>query len=314
MISTRFANTGVVSQPVVLADDFTDTLVMGTNKMTICFGNLFEPVSTKKKVILIPYFRDGYLFNAMLTKNSAISRNYENEIKPLLTNFSNAAKLPSYIEGIDDIIVFSYKVDEANKNFPPGEICNVLAHCLGKLDNPADYTIFIPTIGTNNGIMFYNSATSLYFDIVEMFGEHNNLDFVIMTPKTMTSEKVINHLAQLIKINRKNVHDCVICLTHKSSILLDCGHRVICHNCTTKLSNKNCPICRKIVHTLYNTDVIANANDFNCCDSPAPKTKVSKIYSCCGHYNVNCTSCDTNSKICKVCNTNNPAYIHYFDV
>ena len=56
---------------------------------------------------------------------------------------------------------------------------------------------------------------------------------------------------EIEKINSNSTEgeaDCIICMDGQvDTVIVSCGHQVLCNNCATTLEIKECPVCRKAV-------------------------------------------------------------------
>ena len=67
----------------------------------------------------------------------------------------------------------------------------------------------------------------------------NNIKII----RNQTTEELLS------KIKIYNVEECVICLDKKpSKVFLPCGHLCTCDTCFTKLKDKKCPLCRRVIN------------------------------------------------------------------
>lgn len=102
----------------------------------------------------------------------------------------------------------------------------------------------------------YEPTNSSYFN--EEFSDNT---FSIQTLFLRNSNEIINNEGEFLNIETSNVNNyiddktdkkindlitCSVCLTNiKNTTLISCRH-TFCNTCVAKITNKKCPICRKI--------------------------------------------------------------------
>jgi hypothetical protein len=186
----------------------------------------------------------------------------------------------------------------------------------------------MPTIGTNNGLTYFQSAFYTLYSLLSCLENEesellkNLTGIVILTPfnadQTVTSVHTMQHLFNLFKIYRNTREEpvCDICATMKSDTILGCGHR-FCLRCVMDQLNsitRQCPMCRKPITRSYPCYKITDSHDHQCCGAE----KEPCIFVPCGHMYALCKKCGEDlvdnkpNLFCVVCAGSSYAYMHLY--
>lgn len=287
------------------------------NNIEFKFGSLLNPES-KNWVPIIIDMVDGILYNIFAQNNPMGIKELNRKVFP--EHMRSLRILESGMKDIPFVVAIKY-INDVNKwGLMMEEICHYIYDIYN--DNISEYTLVLPTLGTNNGITYYKCALGIFYGIKSCIsneaGYFNKLNkIVVLTPwsdnQMNTSCRVINHIFNLIKISEQTIdeRECLICCDNKISIIMKCGHYVVCITCINKIA-PTCPLCKVnfcnegsepvINRDYYECHKYNNIPEYKCCEKSAENPKMQTIYVPCGHANINCSSCyDESNKTCKVC-------------
>lgn len=239
--------------------------------------------------LVIPYFEDGMLF----TKMKEINKIPEgHNIDSLLTQ-ENVVRFPSYVTGINQFILYRY---DKTMNHWEQDLEKIATLC-------QDGSILVlPTLGVRNGVSFFDSASRIFYGILACFSNENSpmkkFSKIIVTTKFSENQnqsgvRTIKHLFNLLTIYQKTKDEpeCVVCCDMKRSVILNCGHRILCARCTLDIRRQNsglCPLCKTQITRVYPCYTVTDVINTPCCGKPKSGT----ICVPCGHYNATCHDCD----------------------
>lgn len=274
--------------------DKKESIKMGGTKISIHFGDLFEPTGIKKKwVPMIPYFYDGMLYRTFLIKNKEQNKDYSHGN----VEKGDPVVVPSYINGMKRAILFHY-----NHQTNYSDLFEKAGSILKKGD-----VLVIPMIGTNNSINYFQCACNIYYalkSLLQSDGENESLsnlcklsEIKIITQysenKYGSSVRAIGHLFNLFEAHKAGEQEtkCLICYSNQVDTIFNCGHRICCRSCSEHFME--CPLCKKHIAKKYECYEIIDKTSFKCCCNY--KNKADLIFSPCGHYKSGCDKCVDNS-------------------
>lgn len=273
------------------------------------FGDLFERTSDMLPTDMMVPAVVGILGGA--THSIWVSLNgYEGET---LYTDGVASRIESNIPQYPYAVVFSY----------PPEITewDIVFRSIGNVLDPVNINntiLVLPTIGTNNGIDYHDSALGMMYYLCQcMEDADSNLSKVkeirIVTPYSAsqdnTSCRTLRHIFNMIDIRTKNANTdntCCICYCNNAEVVLECGHYILCKMCNYKFikaMNSVCPICKKVYNHTYDCMAPTMASHYRCCGNVSP-IKTDITYIPCGHTSVLCKRCESDSvTVCPICET-----------
>ena len=325
-------------QPVLALTTETDTRQSGN--LTYLFGDMLKPKDTKH-ILCVPAFADGFLFKS-IQKNLVSKQEIvlDNELeayqkKNSIQIFSSANENCSFI------VLFKYSRNITEWN----EIFDCIGSMLSMLlkDDIQNYDLYFPTFGTNNGITFHDTAFGIFYGLsfVQSIPEHPITKFKgvkVITPYSQniqnTSCRTMLHIFNMFDTYAKSKDStlsCMLCLDSPSTIILPCGHAILCQPCNKKLlshGNNACIVCKtpfakffesvaptKVQCVCHKQEEYASASaSADNQDSDKHNEKVSEMtYIPCGHTDVLCATCENPSIInCKFCGEKVNKKIHIY--
>lgn len=263
------------------------TLMFGETSFNAFFGDIFTLLG-EENVLVIPNYKGGKLlqiFTKMTEYNQFESDDSDEEEEETYDTF----KFVSTSHG--NAILYHY----SNTNKLEEEFEEIATMC------PAKSNLIFPTIGTNNGLSFHESAFRMFHGILACFRNNTsefhklasvNVVTLFNEDQANTSTRVIQHLFNYMTVYEKTEHNkiCMICMDAKVDTILGCGHYAICSRCLSDLKTLgeyNCPLCKKLIEHSY---LCANANhtDIFCCENP---DKSVHLFIPCGHMVNICVHC-----------------------
>ena len=269
------------------------------------FDDIFK-LTPNKKILCISNYVGGFLLNKIKPfLENKISDNNENELWSVKDSYED--KNTSFI------ILFKYSknITEWDEVF---DSISSLIHSHIK-DEIKNIELIFPTFGTNNGITFHDSAFGIFYGLKSLsdIPEHPITQFKevkIITPFSENQKdnscRTICHILNMVEMFEvskliSNFMVCMLCLENPCTVILPCGHAILCQFCNKKLKEYKCIVCKSPYKEFYECNPPTKVD---CLCSKENHEKHSQItYIPCGHTNVLCDSCEKNnkSKECKFC-------------
>ena len=299
------ANQGEMGERILILPDVTaetseSIIVEGVN-ITVMLKDIF----TVSGAVVIPYYADGMLFNLMEAKNQPPSG------QTITCPDGNIGTIPSYVTGISQFILYRYDKDAHRLEAD--------LETIGALCTPHEQLV-IPTFGIRNGVTCYMVAMKIFYSILSCLSTETSqlrkLDNIIITTKfdQSSSTRVIKHLLNLFTIHKLSHKEpeCIVCRDMKRSVILSCGHRILCTRCSMDVAQNRCPLCNQINIRSYPCYTVTDMTETPCGQG---HTKSGKIFVPCGHWNVCCLECEPKhltAKKCPICQEDLLASIKLF--